>query len=273
MSNEHVHGMTSVPQLSFLACPGEIRQIIYRYALVPVGEVCLCRKIDREDDISQVEPDMRCKVTIDAHAPYHERPSVHLLATCRQIYDEAKDIVFDQNRFILTLRRGAKHHQTPKTAGMDSPPYKDRSVDVLDAPRYCLAEAQKVAIIASADYLLGGGPLPSICSELPSARLLSITVLTKRATEIWFSLPMITRKASMHRHLVKAIFEGAPKACGVSFDSNSQAEKSCIAMMRMPEVQRNKDGESSFAQVSPEVLSLYVQDLVQERSMVKDNSH
>lgn len=74
---------------TFLDLPAELRLRIYTHVLAPSGTICLCRSFK--------------------HAQYgkgHDWLPVALLQTCTQIYNEASEVLFDRNLFVLNELEG-----------------------------------------------------------------------------------------------------------------------------------------------------------------------
>ena len=91
------------------ALPAEIRQQIYKYALAPNRHVCFCWSMNHKVAPAPAGP------TNQSHATYHERPFVNLLATCRQVHEEANHIVFGMNTMIIPLDVTSSVDQKPNT--------------------------------------------------------------------------------------------------------------------------------------------------------------
>lgn len=95
-------------KFAFLRLPPEIRNIIYDLCLVaPLQNACVCRF--KEEDNSRLSRHVRVWGAMSRNFYFlcggqiQYPPSVHLLATCRMIYEEASPIFYGSNDFWIRL--------------------------------------------------------------------------------------------------------------------------------------------------------------------------
>ncbi|KAI9713585.1 MAG: hypothetical protein M1820_000967 [Bogoriella megaspora] len=95
--DQEAHG-----KCSFLQTPLEVRLQIYDYILAPLGYIKQSlddeRYPDRDDDYSEARFAKRLPSRL---TPV---PELELCTTCRQIYEESRDIVFRKNTFMLSSK-------------------------------------------------------------------------------------------------------------------------------------------------------------------------
>jgi hypothetical protein len=142
MDGEEILEIQVIERSSFLGLPGELRQQIFEYALAPIGHVCLHRSIHCEAIIEPGVAALSSRQDFKSHCIYHQHLSPNLLAACRQVYHEAKYLIFEKNTLMLTL---TNDEQDIRQTGESSCLPKRRIM--LNAPRHILEMVKQVLVV------------------------------------------------------------------------------------------------------------------------------
>jgi hypothetical protein len=250
---------------AFLALPVEIRQQICEYALAPNRHICFCRLIDRE-----VAPAVPASSN-QAHATYHEKPAVNLLATCLQVYEEVKHIVFGMNTMIIPFDVTFGVNQKPDTFDKTSQAFRRIQSITTGAPKNVLEKATKVALVVRIEYAGRLGQVVCLPEALRSLQSLSMTILTRREPRACQSLGNYTTGAKffLYRQVLKDVLDRAPRNCKVSLHPSTEAEVSSIAMIKTAGWSNKIYQGDEWVQVVPQVLGLCVKDILLARSKLE----
>lgn len=262
-SDRHLH-----PRPTFLGLPREIRQQIYENALAPNGYVCFCRWSRHNDESGNVASS-RHELSLghDYHLKYHERPTLQLLATCRQVHEEAIDVVFEMNTIMTGLivesTKAARQDVHEKRCQMTV--LKDKIV--IDTPPRVLAKAQKLAVAIDAGRGTKTDAISEISSSMKELKKLSIAMILSVESPSCRSFgprPFMANLAGQ-REILKAVLDAAPRTCNISLNPATEAELSCIEEAKAMASNRAGSNGGSVLQVMPTVLGVFARDILLER--------
>ena len=95
----------------FRDLPAELRVQIHECAFAPAGYLCCCQSLSHSNTNAVIdESSNRSLDFVKIHRDNdHRNLPVALLRTCRQIHEEARDVVFESNSILLSSK---KHLET-----------------------------------------------------------------------------------------------------------------------------------------------------------------
>ena len=222
--------------------------------------MCLRRSIQCEAITEAGEAALPSPGDFKSHRLCHQRISPNLFATCRQVYHEAKELVFEQNTFMLTLKNdGPDIQETGESLCLP------KHQIMLNAPSRVLKMVKQALVVAEVDAIQNPRDVSYFFERMTSLEGLSIVILTHRAPETCLSPPWIIMQASLYRDILKAILDGVPKNCKISLDPKTEAEQSYIETRKIAKASfyaQNYAG--GLVQVMPDILGLYARDILWE---------